>query len=319
MSDPNPTGQWKESLSLEETNKVRISLGLKPLKDPNPANSGPTDEERILEGDELAEHNFRKRKEEERRKVEEKELQERLDRARNQKERGKKLTGRGLGDDEDSSTVIKGGLGGVGEEGGGDTKSWIKKQKKRAKEQALKRAKEQEEMDRLAEDEEEERITRYGAKDLKGIKVSHGADAFEEGEEHVLTLKDSKILDDEDDELHNLNLTENAKHAAAVDLKKKGRQAGTYTGYDDEEFGEDGAVGAKKGVLSKYDEGFEGVKEDGFRLGNEAETMKKKKPVTDGEGADGGVPSGEREKVKLSMDYTSEPLLTFLHGHSYRI
>jgi U4/U6.U5 tri-snRNP-associated protein 1 len=198
MSEINPTGQWKESLSLEETNKVRISLGLKPLKDPNPA-AGPTDEERVLEGDELAEHNFRKKQEKERRELEEKELGERLERARNQKERGKKLTGRGLGEEESSVVKRESGLGLGGEQEEGDTKSWIKKQKKRAKELAAKRAKEQEEMDRLAEEEEESRVRgdRYGEKDLKGIKVSHGADAFEEGEEHVLTLKDSKILDDE--------------------------------------------------------------------------------------------------------------------------
>ncbi|GAA6012282.1 hypothetical protein JCM11491_007081 [Sporobolomyces phaffii] len=294
MSEVNPTGQWKESLTLEETNKVRVSLGLKPLKDPN-AGAGPTDEERVLEGDELAEHNYRKRQEHERRLQDEKDLQTRLDKARNSKERAKKLVGVSLGRDEDRND----------DDDSGDTKSWIKKQKKRAKELAAKRAKEQEEMDRLAEEEEIERIRgdRYGEKDLKGIKVSHGADAFEEGEEHVLTLKDSKILDDEDDELHNLNLTENAKHAAALDLKKKGRQAGQYTGYDDEEFGQDGAMGAKKGVLSKYDEGFEGVKEDGFKLGDESQTAKKKKP-TSGEGPDGGVANGEREKVKLSMEYT---------------
>ncbi|GAA5963083.1 hypothetical protein JCM3765_001763 [Sporobolomyces pararoseus] len=295
MSEVNPTGQWKESLSLEETNKVRISLGLKPLKDPNPP-SGPTEEERILQGDELAEFNFRKRQEKERREREEKELGDRLERARNQKERGKKLRGVTLGG------LAAGEEQDEGEGDEGDTKAWLKRQKKRAKELALKRAKEQEEMDKLAQQEELERSEKYGEKDLKGIKVSHGAEQFEEGEEHVLTLKDSKILDDEDDELHNLNLTENAKHKAAVDLKKKGRQAGQYTGYDDEEFNQDGAVAAKRGVLSKYDEGFEGVKEDGFKLGQQVES--KKKGATSNRDDNGIGGSGEREKVKLSMDYT---------------
>ncbi|GAA5980719.1 hypothetical protein JCM5350_006363 [Sporobolomyces pararoseus] len=300
MSEVNPTGQWKESLSLEETNKVRISLGLKPLKDPNPASaSGPTEEERVLEGDELAEYNFRKRQESERREKDEKELKERLEKARNQKERGKKLKGTGLGAEE--ATAVRKEQDDDGD--GGDTKTWLKRQKKRAKELALKRQKEQEEMDRLAQQEESERSEKYGEKDLKGIKVSHGAEAFEDGEEHVLTLKDSRILDDEDDELHNLNLTENAKHKAAVDLKKKGRQAGQYTGYDDEEFNQDGGVAAKRGVLSKYDEGFEGVKEDGFKLGQQVETKKKGTSTSNGdENGVGG--SGEREKVKLSMDYT---------------
>lgn len=99
-----------------------------------------------------------------------------------------------------------------------------------------------------------------------------------------------------------MNITENAKHKAAVELKKKGRQAGQYTGYDDEEFGEDGGVGSKKGVLSKYDEGFEGVKEDGFQLGDQIVVKKNKSTQNgDGNGMDNG---GEREKVKLSMEYT---------------
>lgn len=196
MTQVNPTGQWKESLTLEETNKVRLSLGLKPLKDPNPTSGGPTDEERVLDGDELAERNFRKKVEGERREKEADELKERIERARNQKERGKSLKGRGLGEEESSIVKREPGVGGEENEEG-DTKSWVKKQKKRAKELAEKRRKEQEEMDRLAEEEEIGRGERYGEKDLKGIKVGHGADAFEEGEEHVLTLKDSRILDDE--------------------------------------------------------------------------------------------------------------------------
>lgn len=75
-----------------------------------------------------------------------------------------------------------------------DSKAWVKHQKKRAKELAAKRAKELEEMDkRFAE----EGLAKYGEEDLKGIKVSHGQDDFEEGEDTVLTLKDSRVLDDE--------------------------------------------------------------------------------------------------------------------------
>lgn len=36
----------------------------------------------------------------------------------------------------------------------------------------------------------------YTTKDLAGIEVQHGEEAFEEGREVILTLKDSKILDD---------------------------------------------------------------------------------------------------------------------------
>ena len=64
----------------------------------------------------------------------------------------------------------------------------MKKQKKRAKQReqelAARRAREQEELDKAA----------YGEQDLAGIKVGHGADAFEAGEDVVLTLKDSRVL-----------------------------------------------------------------------------------------------------------------------------
>jgi U4/U6.U5 tri-snRNP-associated protein 1 len=50
----------EESISLEETNKIRISLGLKPIPDPNaPATTAAPDE-----GDE-AEANYAKRREQE--------------------------------------------------------------------------------------------------------------------------------------------------------------------------------------------------------------------------------------------------------------
>lgn len=162
--------EWKESLSLEETNKIRISLGLKPISD-SPSATKTNDQQ--------AEDNFNSRKQNEDKERNAADLKARIDRARNTKERAKKLVGVGLGQDEDE----------------GDTKAWVKRQKKRAKELAAKREKDQEEMDNLAE----QGLAEYGERDLTGIKVAHEQDDFEEGEETVLTLKDSRILDDEGD------------------------------------------------------------------------------------------------------------------------
>ncbi|POY74859.1 hypothetical protein BMF94_2132 [Rhodotorula taiwanensis] len=289
------SSQWKESLSLEETNKIRVSLGLKPIADPAAASSGPP---AALEGEALAEDNYAKRRAEEQKAKEAKELKERIDKARNQKERIRKLGGRGLGDLDEDEAQVKQEEGAAGD----DAKAWVRRQKKRAKELAAKRAKEQEEEDRLAEEEERDRANKYGERDLAGLKVAHGAEAFEEGEDTVLTLKDSRILDDEDDELHNVNLSENAKTKHALDLKKKGKNAGQYTGLDDDEF--EGGPGSSRGVLSKYDEDFDSIKVDGFRLGSapSAASAKGKGRATDGDDAMNG--SSEREKVKLSMDYT---------------
>lgn len=294
---------WKESISLDETNKIRISLGLKPLSDSGPSKTSEA----------MAEDNYAKRQADDAKERDAAALKLRIDKAKNAQERKKQLVGVGLGDDEHEG--IKNEDGGRGGGGDIDNKKWVKQQKKRAKELAAKRAKEMEEMDkRFAE----EGLPKYGEQDLKGIKVSHGEDDFEEGEDVVLTLKDSRVLDDEgqcssyhcvcvlelicgtaDDELHNLNISENTKTADALALKKKGRLAGAYTGYDDEEF--EGADGAKKGVLSKYDEEIEGREEGGFRLGGPAAP---KKAGTKGKAKAEEVE--EKERVKLDLNYTSE-------------
>lgn len=156
-----------------------MSLGLKPISDAPSASKT---------ADDLAQENFDKRKAADAASRDSTALQARIDKARNAKERARKLGGIGLGEAE---VKIEGGKG----DDENDTKGWVKKQKRRQKELAEKRARELDEMERRAAEEEGKVL--YGEDDLKGIKVAHGEDDFEEGEETVLTLKDSRILDDE--------------------------------------------------------------------------------------------------------------------------
>ena len=111
------------------------------------------------------------------------------------------------------------------------------------------------------------------AEDLEGLKVTHDFEGMEEGEARILTLKDSRILDNEgmisfalsrrgpnvgiEDELQNVEMAEREREKKNQELKIKRRD---YTGYDDEEFAP-GAAGMKRAVLSKYDEFLEGPKE----------------------------------------------------------
>jgi U4/U6.U5 tri-snRNP-associated protein 1 len=102
--------------------------------------------------------------------------------------------------------------------------------------------------------------------------------------------------------LHNLNISENAKTAEALELKRKGKTAGDYTGLDDDEFmegvlGEDG----KMSVLKKYDEDIDGKQETGFRLGGPAVA----RPANGAKGKGKATAIEEKERVKLTMDYTS--------------
>ncbi|KAA1467523.1 SART-1-domain-containing protein [Dentipellis sp. KUC8613] len=230
----------EESISLEETNKIRISLGLKPLTD----DSSPADDK-----DKQAEQNYANQREREAKEKETKRIQDRIAKVRNKRELNASLKGSTLGDaDADTDDTLK----------------WIKKAKKREKELAKKRQAEIDSMDKVFQDE-------YTEKDLEGIKVSHDFDELEDGEARILTLKDSRILDNEEDELQNVEMAEQERTKERNDLKIKNRG---YTGYDDDEF-VDGREGMKRAVLSKYDEFLEGPKETGFRLGASAPSTSK--------------------------------------------
>ena len=51
----------------------------------------------------------------------------------------------------------------------------------------------------------------YTAQDLRGLAVQHKEDTFQEGRTVILTLKDSGVLDNDDDTLENVNIIEEEK------------------------------------------------------------------------------------------------------------
>ncbi|CAE6450612.1 unnamed protein product, partial [Rhizoctonia solani] len=178
----------EESISLEETNKIRISLGLKPLTDDKaPAN----------DKDQEAEKNYANRKkaeEDDRRKGE---IAKNI--ANHMLNNGL-IFGATLGDAEEDVTM--------------DAKNWIKKSKKKEKELAAKRQAELESMDKMAQ-------ATYDERDLEGLKVRHDMDKLNEGEDRILTLKDSRILDNEEDELQNIDMAEEEEDNKRHELKTK--------------------------------------------------------------------------------------------------
>ncbi len=234
-----------DAISIEETNRIRVSLGMKPLPVPGaagpvfkdapaarPEEEGSTLESRQAEGYD----NYRKLQEAEEAKRKREAKAEAIKKARDAAKRFSKLEGKGLGDaDEDDI----------------DTRNWLIKQKKRQKEIEKARKKEKE----LAE---AEIAAEYTAKDLAGVKVGHEIDTFEEGEVQVLTLKDTTIEENEEegDELENLDLRERERLNEKLELKKK---KPTYNPNDIDETGE-------KSILAHYDEEIEGKKGKRFTL-----------------------------------------------------
>ncbi|KAF7905275.1 uncharacterized protein EAF01_005796 [Botrytis porri] len=237
-----------DSISIEETNRIRASLGMKPLAVPGAAgpifkqapsapaeDAGSTLESRQAEGYD----NYRKLQEAEETKRKREAKAEAIKRARDTAKRFAKLEGKGLGEADDDGDL--------------DAKAWLMKQKKRQKEIEKARKKEQE----LAE-AEAAAAAEYTAKDLAGVRVGHELDTFVEGEDQVLTLKDTTIDENEEegDELENLDLREREKLSDKLELKKK---KPVYNPNDDDDSGD-------RKILAQYDEEIDGKRGKRFTL-----------------------------------------------------
>ncbi|KAF7939734.1 hypothetical protein EAE99_001539 [Botrytis elliptica] len=237
-----------DAISIEETNRIRASLGMKPLAVPGAAgpifkqapsapveDAGSTLESRQAEGYD----NYRKLQEAEETKRKREAKAEAIKRARDTAKRFAKLEGKGLGEADDDGDL--------------DAKAWLMKQKKRQKEIEKARKKEQE----LAE-AEAAAAAEYTAKDLAGVRVGHELDTFVEGEDQVLTLKDTTIDENEEegDELENLDLREREKLSDKLELKKK---KPVYNPNDDDDSGD-------RKILAQYDEEIDGKRGKRFTL-----------------------------------------------------
>jgi U4/U6.U5 tri-snRNP-associated protein 1 len=176
----------EESLSLEETNKLRISLGLKPLKaDPPSTNTAATTDTTLVfdnsteSQDRRAIDNWKTHQSTLEADSARRARAEGVKKARDAAKRFAVLEGKGLGEADENEE---------------DTTTWVRKMKKRQKKLAEKMAKEkEEELERLARETKD-----YTAEDLKGVRVGHDLEELvivEEG--MVLTLKDSTIGDGE--------------------------------------------------------------------------------------------------------------------------
>ncbi|CAB3399413.1 unnamed protein product [Caenorhabditis bovis] len=246
-------GEPADSMSIEETNKLRASLGLAPLQVEENKERDADDGtgEKIYNEDGFE---FRHRKAENwAEKKRENELKEKLEVAKKKRDiYSKVLRTKGLAEsDEDDSA-----------------ESWIEKMRK--KEEERKAAERAKMFDELDEEIEESKKPEKPKKKLKkgtkadsstaGLVVGHSKDAFMEGDQ-ILVLDDKGVLDDGDEVLVNPNLLENERHVRNVELRKRKDH---YRNYDEEvdEFGN------KKnfGVLAKYDEELEGVPKEQFRL-----------------------------------------------------
>lgn len=279
-----------DALSIEQNNKIRVALGLKPLPVPgaepddatgpqfkDDASEADSDEEpaSTVETRQAAGYdNWKKLQDDTEAKRKREEKNAAIKRARDIAQRNLKLQGATLGEDDGAAL---------------DTKAWLMQSKKRSKkiekERARKLAEELEERERAA-------ATEYTAEDLAGIKVGHAVGDFEGGEDHILTLKDAAVDDEEEgDELEDINLVEKDKTTEKLELKKR------KPVYD--------PTAENQGILAQYDEEIDGKKRKRFTLdakgSTEEERQAKRQEVS--AGLKKGVFSLDLEPEIQTSDY----------------
>lgn len=236
------------SLSIEDTNKLRAKLGLKPLEINTVKKETGSKEDPVAA--EVINPIVLKQREE---------IREKLAAAKEKRLLNQKLGKvKALGEDDPWLD---------------DTAAWIERSRKlqQEKEMAEKRAKLLEEMDQefgvssLVEEEfGQKKKVSYSARDLKGLTVEHTIDSFQEGQTVVLTLKDKGVLEEEGgDVLVNVNMVDLEKAKKNVELRKKKPD---YKPYEEEESVDDMVVFKQKNILAKYDEEIEGEQKKSFQL-----------------------------------------------------
>ncbi|CAG9578084.1 unnamed protein product [Danaus chrysippus] len=263
-SSPTPaSGSAQESLSIEETNKLRAKLGLKPLEVPEkPADDGKFKDD-LGEFYHVPASNIAAQKKADK-------LREKLAERRDKRDIDNKLQTSLLAEGSDDE----------------DASAWVRKSRdiEKQKQEAAKRAALLDEMDEVfgvgalvADDQQRERQEAYHQDHLKGLRVAHTLDALPEERETVLTLADKEVLaEDDEDVLVNVNIVDDEKYKKNIEERKKARAG--YQAYDDEADIQ-AALGYSRPVLAKYDDEIQpgkGDKTRGFLIGDEDALMEQK-------------------------------------------
>uniref|UniRef100_A0A6A7FT07 U4/U6.U5 tri-snRNP-associated protein 1-like n=2 Tax=Hirondellea gigas TaxID=1518452 RepID=A0A6A7FT07_9CRUS len=260
------------SLSIDETNKIRAKLGLKPLQ--VDVQAAPKESEKRQDGEEqdvLAEGE--KRMVEDSQEFIHKPAQNIGDKLQVEKLREKIAAQREKRRLKDKMSKMKT----LGEsDSDDDALAWVNKSRKLTKEKlvAEKKARQLEELDAefgigdLVEEEvAKDQRKAYGRNHLAGLKVQHHHSRFMEGST-ILTLADSQVLGDQEDTLVNVNL---------LDLELAERNLERRRNKDDPEYEapavDENGMMLQSNLLTKYDEELHGLKKSSFRLGRRGNAL----------------------------------------------
>lgn len=268
-ASPIPENGAGDSLSIEETNKLRAKLGLKPLQLDSSSGASSSKKKTNDDGDQMHKDEWGEFYHKPANNISEKLQAEKLrDKFRQNKEKRaleqKLKSVKTLGESDEDDDVSK----------------WVtsNRDKEKQKAEAQRRAKILEEMDDefgvgelVQEETRREKKKIYSHNNLKGMKVDHDVDTFTEGKSVILTLKDHDVLDEETgDVLVNVNMVDDERYRRNIDNKKMNPNQYGYNVYDDEvdEFGNP----IQRDILAKYDEDIPGSKKKkSFVIGQDVE------------------------------------------------
>ncbi|KAL8750806.1 MAG: hypothetical protein Q9184_006286, partial [Pyrenodesmia sp. 2 TL-2023] len=252
-----------DGISIEEANKIRAAIGLKPLpvpggaggltsKDGDDESSSEEEQASTLESRQAQGYdNWKQLQDEQNAKAKREAKNEAIKKARDAARKFSKLEGKGLGEADEATEL--------------DTKTWLLQQKKRQ------RKLERERLRKLEKElEERDQAPEHTAEDLAGVKVAHELEDFEAGEQ-ILTLKDAGIDENEEegDELENQELKEREALQDRLNLKRK---KPVYDPHENDEAG--GAT-----ILKHYDETIEGKKRKRFTLDGQGSTAEEREAM----------------------------------------
>ncbi|XP_011299457.1 U4/U6.U5 tri-snRNP-associated protein 1 [Fopius arisanus] len=293
---PSPKGGAAVlSCSIEETNKLRAQLGLKPLE----VDTAPSKEDPNKLKDDLGEF-YHKPAENTASTALTQKYRERIDTHKQKRKIEANLSRVQLLGDDDSND---------------DANLWVEKTRKLAEEKkkAEDRAKLLEEMEAVfgveslvKEEVQSERKQAYTERDLRGLRVEHDIENFAE-RNVILTLKDKGVLDNEDDVLENVNMRDDERYKKSVMNKKK--KPG-YDAYDDDNFDEFGLP--KNKVLEKYDEEIDGERKQFFALGVDSakEADRRRSEIIKQKLSNKRLETIKPTELKLASEYYNEEELS---------
>ena len=228
-------------MSVEETNRLRISLGLKPLQ------VEETNKSEVQE----AKERLQRRKEEAAKKRKAMDVQQRIAQMRRNRERESTIMGKGLGEADSD------------EEADQDVLSWVNKS--RSLESTRQRERELAERKAAELSEADQRLEEAAAEAVSGLTVAHDLSELGEGET-IMVLEDRPVLSEDgssiageySEALMNPNLAENQRYRVFQERKKR---KPVYDPYAEAELA---GQGGTRSILPQYDDAPE---RPSFRLG----------------------------------------------------